>query len=212
MSNADYGEAGQGIGRRQAPGSTPPLLEPGLQPSPSEGYEGPPVSVPIQGWEEREAAIVELGRRMGLETRPDTVAGVATGSTDSNGLAYIGLYTAAAGMEARLHRLTVNAVNPTTAAFYTAASTYSNSAAYLEIHAAASPQANDIDNAHGSLLDFAPPTAGGPIFPGLFTDNSMQASFARGPMGFVLKVVTGPASTLIVARYQIRLSRAVGAA
>lgn len=184
-------------------------LAPGQPPHPSQGVEGPPLALPLQQWEQHLAEIRQLGRAAALNGF-DFTAGTATGATDSSGNAVIGLYQVAAGVEAWLTRLVVNARVAASNAIYTPAVPYSNAAAYLALYQAASPAVNDIGDA--GLLDFAPPTAGGPIFPGLFTDNSMQAAFVRGPAWYVLRVVSGPASSSVTCRYQLALRRAAGIA
>lgn len=196
------------LGGHQVAVSIPDRLEPTV-PAPSEGAQGPPISEPLPGsWLELQRKLDELGRGLALHNRPDTVAGPFGGSLDSDGNGYIGIYQAADGMEARLHRLVVNTLVLATGARYTPAAPYAASSAYLEILTAAQPQLDSVGN--DGLLDFAPPVAGGPIFPGLFTDNSMQASFVRGPNWFVLHVNGGPALGFVFGRYQIRLERQRG--
>ncbi len=201
------GQEGVGLYRGQQP-SVPDDLAPGQPPHPSEGYEGPPIQIPLQGYEKMVKLIDEVGVKLAMETRPDFVVGNASGQTDSDGNATIRIYQAAAGMEARIHRLTGNALVAATGVPYTPAVPYSNSAAYLTFH--------DVEDEGGvgftSLMDFGPPVAGGPIFPFLLTDNSMQAMIVRGPKMIVMQVHVGPASTQVEVRYQISLSRAKGIA
>lgn len=199
----------EGIGLYRGPAEAiPDDLTPGQPPHPSEGRQGPPASIPLEGWERTKEAIDELGRTRALASRPDQVVDNASGNTDGSGNAILSVYQVAAGMEARLTRLTVNALVAATGLPYTAAAPYASAGAYLEIH--------DVENesqvGFSSLMDFAPPIAGGPIFPGLFTDELPQASMVRGPKMFVLKIVTGPVSTQVMCRYEITLSRAKGIA
>jgi len=188
--------------------SIPDDLAPGLPPQPSEGQAGPPMSSGIVGYQERQQLVDELGRKMALETRPDFVVGVATAQTDNTGAVDFIVYQVSAGMEARLHRATLNAVNPATNANYSFAAPYSNANGLLEIHV--------VDSVNGigltSLADGGPPTAAGPIFPAVLTDNSTQSILARGPMMFVVRIKSGPASAQIMCRYQISLMRAKGVA
>ena len=205
----------EGIGLYRGDGSMAPGtdvirddLRPGQAPHPSEGFQGPPMSVPVEDWQKHIEAIERLGQQINLMTRPDIVVGVAQGNTDSSGNLKMSVYRVAAGMEARLGRLTGTALVAATGVAYTAAVPYTNAAAYLELH--------DTDSSSQigptSLMDFGPPTAGGPVFPFLFTDQSMQAALVRGPREFVLNIVSGPASTMVVVRYQIHLSRMKGVA
>ncbi len=216
MSNDDYqrGSGAPGLGKYRGPSAVPDQLAPGQPPHPSEGYEGPAISVPLEWWQKQSEVIDSLGEQLARINLPDLVVGVATGNTDSSGNAVIGIYQVAAGLEAQLHRLTVNAINPSTGVAYTPAATYSNAEAYLEILQADAPQLSSLG--FTGLIDFAPPITSvanpGPIFPGLFTDNSMQAGAVKGPMGFVLQVNAGPHSTLVMARYQVRIFRQHGIA
>jgi hypothetical protein len=197
-----------GLGLYRGPDAIPQDLEPGQPPHPSEGREGPPIAEPV-AWEQTRLAIDELGRAIASQGF-DYVAGNATGQTDSDGIATVGLYQVAAGIEAQLHRLTGNALVAATGLPYTPAVPYSNAAAYFELFAAETPRSDALSNA--GLLDFGPPAAGGAILPFLITDMSMQASFVRGPMWFVAYVKGGPASTSLTFRYQIALRRERGIA
>mgnify|MGYP003340696729 FL=1 len=140
--------------------------------------------------------------------RSDFVVGVATGQTDNTGAVDFIVYQVSAGMEARLHRATLNAVNPSTNVNYSFAAPYASANGLLEIHV--------VDSLNGlgltSLADGGPPTAAGPIFPAVLTDNSTQSILARGPQMFVVRVKAGPVSAQVMCRYQISLMRAKGVA
>lgn len=204
----------EGIGLYRGPNAIPDNLSPGASPSQNEvpvtGEEGPSIAIAIEDWQKHLAMIDKVGEYLNATTRPDFIEAASSAQTDSSGNCFLGLYQVAQGMEARLHRLTVNALIPATGIPYTAAGTFAAANAYLEIHTADSPQTSSIG--FQTLRDFAPPTAGGPIFPGLFTDNSNQSMLCRGPMWFVLKVVgtSALANTQVMARYQLSLSRARG--
>lgn len=183
-------------------------LRPGQPPAPAEGQQGPPISIPYEAWQRHLALLDEVGRTLALTTRPDIVVANASGNTDANGDLFLPIYQVAAGMEATVHRITGNALVAATGVAYTPANPYSNAAAYLLFH--------EVDNpgqvGFSSLMDFGPPTASGPIFPFLITDNSMQAMLVRGPRWITMQVESGPASTQVMVRYQIRLTRMKGVA
>ena len=196
-----------GIGQYRGPGvSIPDDLVPGMAPAPSAGTAGPNISTTIEGYLEHKAMIDAIAEKMALSTRPDYIAGVATAQTSADGTVDFILYQIAAGMEATIHRLSLNATNTSTNVPYSFASPYSNAAGLIEIHV------TDSLNGIGftTLVDGGPPTASGPIFPSIITDNSMQASFGRGPMMFVCRVKGGPANSSVMVRYQICLNRAKG--
>lgn len=198
------------LGRHRPPAAIPDDLSPGLPPAPSAGEQGPPLSAALEEYQRIRAAIEKVGEataRLGF----DVVPGVASGQTNSSGVAVIGLYQVAAGVEGRIHRLTVNGVVPATNAAYTFAVPYSNAAAYLQLYAAEVPdQAAALSNS--GLLDGGPPAAGGPILPAVFSWDYESAPVVRGPMWFVAYIVGGPVSTSISARYQIGLRRSTGIA
>lgn len=186
-------------------------LAPGQPPHPSEGRQGPPVNIPIEGWEHMREVIDALGQQLARTSRPEYVAGFASGQTDSSGDVDILLYRIAAGIEAHLNRLTVNAIVASTGVAYTPASPYSGASAYLEVYDA------DDRNSLGpsGLMDFASGVATGPqgsMFPGVFTDNNPSGMFTRGPKAFVLRVKGGPVSTQVFARYQLGLRHMHGVA
>jgi hypothetical protein len=184
-------------------------LRPGQPPAPAEGQQGPPISIPYERWQEHTALLDKLGQTLALTTRPDLVVGLAAGNTDSSGNLLLPIYQVAAGMEGSIARLTGNAAVAATGAPYTPAAPYSNAEAYLLFHEVDDP--NTIPG-QSSLVDFGPPAASGPIFPFLITDNSMQATLIRGPRWLVMRVVSGPLSSLVTVRYQIRLTRMKGVA
>jgi hypothetical protein len=185
-------------------------LTPGQPPYPSTGHEGPPVSLPLEHWQQLKARIELIGEQVG-RTRFDYVSGTSGGQTDSSGNAVVGLYQVAAGIEARLRRLTGNARVPGTNVYYTPATTFSAAGAYIVLFQADSPDRLDALDYSG-MLDFGPPTAAGPIFPFVMTDDSQQAAFVRGPAWFVVQVAAGPASAPLTFRYQLELQREQGIA
>lgn len=212
------------LGGHQPPSAIPDDIAPGGPPSsagvPVDGKPGPFLFEPIDpdAYARHTKAVEELGRLMGLQTRPDFVWTGASGQTDGSGNLVLPLYAPAAGMEARLHRLFLNAAVPATGARYTAASPFSASNAYLELHVA-DPTGYDATEPSSALgissqCDSAPTTANTPIFPGVFEYSWHQAPEATGPNGFVLYVVGTAtlASTTVVARCGISLARMRGVA
>lgn len=212
------------LGGHQPPDAIPDDLAPGGLPSsagvPVDGKSGPFMAplIDVDAYEKHTRAIEELGRLMGLQTRPDFVWVGASGQTDGSGNLVLPLYAPAAGMEARLHRLFLNAAVPATGARYTAASPFSAATAYLELHVA-DPTGYDATEPSSALgissqCDSAPTTANTPIFPGVFEYSWHQAPEATGPLGFVLYVVGSAtlASTTVQARLGISLQRMKGVA
>lgn len=198
------------LGGHQPPSTIHDDLRPGQQPQPSEGYQGPPISIPIEEYERTRKAIDDLGREVG-KLGFDIVTGIAQTQTNSSGVAVLGLYQVAAGVEARLNRLTMNAAVPATNVSYTFAVPYSNAAAYIQLYAAeVGDQANALSNA--GLLDGGPPVAAGAILPCVFSWEIEAAPCVRGPMWFVAYLVGGPVSAPLTARYQIGLKRSAGIA
>lgn len=188
-------------------------LRPGLQPNPSEGAPGPPANGTIEGWPEHLALIERVAERMALTTRPDMVAATAIGNTDSSGNATgtaaspaIAIYRVAAGMEARMVRLTVNALVSATGVSYTPAVPFAADAAYIELFEVDSA----LEMGDSGLIDYAPKVSKAQLFPISFDFNN--AAFCRGPKEFALRVAAGPASSMILCRYQIELRRVKGIA
>ena len=155
-------------------------------------------------------AIENLGRVISNAVEPDPPTGVATGNTDASGNAFIVVYAVAAGMQFRLHRAVIEAQGSSPSSpsslgwygFYSLGQDNLPGGSYTNI--------NDV--LQGSLKDFAPSTSGGPTFPAVFTDNSMQAVECRGPNRLVLIVSGGPVSKRITVNYQGSLRRAHGVA
>ncbi len=188
----------------------PDNLSPGQAPYPSEGEQGPPVSVPVGYLEQIRAAQEAIGQAISRRGF-DISAGVASANTNSDGRAVIGIYQVAAGVEARLHRLSFNSVVPGTNVAYTFAVPYANAAAYLQLYEAEVPdQPAALSNV--GLLDGGPPVAGGPILPAIFSWDLGAAPVVRGPMWIVALLISGPASVQVTARYQIALRREDGIA
>lgn len=201
---------GQWIDPRERP-AIHDRLEPGQFPPPSTGAQGPQISIPFDAWTKQLETIEKVGQALAqLRPRFDLVSNVASAATDGSGNAYLEIYSVAQGLEAQLHRMAVNAINPSTGVPYTAASTYSAASAYLHLHGAESANANAIGG--GTLIDVWPGQAGGPIFPAIYTSNGNGAPFVRGPLRFVLHVVGGPANTNVYVRYQVSLRRQMGMA
>lgn len=162
-------------------------------------------------WEKLGEEIEGLGRAVATLTEPDAPTGVASGNTNADGNAFVPIYFAADGMQFRLHRAVIECQG------YTPAAPYTNAAAWIGIYALDQQQAPSTftaigDQLQGALKDLAPSTVGGPIFPAVFTDNSMQAAEVRGPRGLVLVVVGGPASKRVTVNFQGSLRRARGIA
>jgi hypothetical protein len=161
-----------------------------------------------RSWLELRDSIERLGVLLSNAVQPDPPTGVATGNTDASGNAFIVVYAVAAGMQFRLHRAVVEAQGstptaPSSAGWY----------GFYSLQSDAIPGGsftNIGDTLQGSLKDFAPSTVGGPTFPAVFTDNSMQAVEVRGPSRLVLVVSGGPASKRVTVNYQGSLRRAHG--
>jgi hypothetical protein len=151
----------------------------------------------------------KLGQAL-AQLRPqfDLVSGAAQAETDAQGTAFIDVYEVAAGLEAQLHRLTVNAINPATGVPYTAASPFAANTAYLHLHGADATRSLGL----WTLIDTWPETVGGPILPVVGEANGSAAPLVRGPMQFVVHIVNGPASTMVYCRYQVSLRRQHGIA
>jgi hypothetical protein len=205
-----------GIGTYRGSGTTiPDDLAPGQPPHPSEGEQGPPVSVaiPADAYKQLQEQIDKLADAMSLRQRPDQVIGSAAAQTDSSGNLALLLYRVAAGFTGRLNRLTVNGLKVADGTAYTAGSPYVSATAYLSLYQADS----EIATGESGLMDFAPmnTVSGGAttrVLPYLFNDSNTQAAAVKGPMAFVLTGAGLPDSALIVARYQITLQRMRGPA
>ena len=201
----------RGIGTYPGPPEVPTDdLTPGQHPQPSEGYRGPSIAIPIEGWQKMHDTIEKLAHHMALNSRPDFVTQTATGNTDASGNAIIQIYQAAAGMEARLHRANINALNPSTGVAYNAGTPYESAGAFVDFYEGDTNDAIGISGQFGFLPN--PPLSDGPIFPGQITASFEQAPFVRGPRIMLCHVSGGPASTAVFVRYQISLKRAKGAA
>lgn len=198
-----------GLGLYRGPAAIPDNLHPGQPPQPSIGKEGPPLSQPID-WEGALKNINELGQAMAAASKFDFISNAVSGQTDGSGNLVLPIYQVAAGDEARLHRLTGNAINPSTNASYTPAATYTDAGAYVKLFEAEGASATTGDLGHTGLMDFGPPTMGGPLFPFNFEYSFEQAPFVRGPNWYVLRLVTGPVSATIYVRYQISKRRMRG--
>lgn len=199
-----------GLGLYRGPAAIPDNLHPGQPPQPSIGHQGPAISPPIE-WAESLKHINELGQAMAAASKFDFVANTVAVQTAADGSATIGIYQVAAGDEARLHRLTGNALNPSTGLSYTPAAVYTNAAAYVKLfEAEGNSGVTTGDLGHTGLMDFGPPTSGGPLFPFNFEWSFEQAPFVRGPNWYTLRLVSGPASTTVYCRYQISKRRMRG--
>lgn len=205
----------RGLGLYQGlPTPIPDDLRPGMPPQPSTGQPGPDISVALPGEEFKEYMdkVDQVGRTLS-QIGFDFIAANAMGQTDGSGNCVIVLYQVAAGDESRLHRLTMNAINPSTNASYTPASPYTNaSTAYVKLFEAEGTSNITADLGHSGLLDFGPPTATGPVFPGNFEWTFEQAPFVRGPNAYILQVVAGPANASVYCRYQMSKRRMKGLA
>lgn len=198
------------LGGHQEPRTIHDNLTPGQPPYPSEGYEGPPLSIPHHEYEQTRQAIERLGQEV-AKLGFDVVTGAAQDQTNGSGVLALGLYQVAAGVEARLNRLTINGAVPATNVAYTFAVPYSNAAGYIQIYGAeVSGRADALANM--GLLDGGPPVAAGPILPCVFSWEMDEAPCVRGPMWFVAYIVGGPVSAPITARYQVSLRRSAGIA
>jgi hypothetical protein len=205
-----------GIGTYRGPGTPiPDDLRPGQPPAPSEGEQGPPVSVAIPAdlFTKQAELIEKAADAMSLRQRPDQVIGIASGQTDSGGNLSLLVYRVAAGFTGRLNRLTVNGLKVSDGTEYTAGSPYVSATAYLSLYQADS----ELETGPGGLMDFAPmnTVSGGAttrVLPYLFNDSNTQASAVKGPAAFVLAAGGLPDSTAIHARYQLFLQRLRGPA
>jgi hypothetical protein len=162
-------------------------------------------------WQELVEQVADLGRLIVNSTDPDPPTGIAAGNTNTDGNAYIPIYQVSQGEQFRLHRAVVECQS------YTPAAPYTNSSGWMGFYSLDSRDAPASftgigDLFQGALKDLAPSTVGGPLFPAVFTDNSMQASEVRGPKFLILVVVGGPASKRVTVNYQGSLRRARGIA
>lgn len=200
----------RGIGLyRGAPAPLPDDLKPGQQPSPSTGQPGPArfAFAPEQSDELAKALdrFIDYHAGQGM----DKVAGVATTQTSGTGGATFSVYHVGAGQEGKLHRLTMNAINPGTGSAYTPQAPYTNAgAASVQIYQADNGQAGSIG--FTGLHDFGPPTATDPIFPCVFSWGWDEAPVFKGPITIAVVVTGGPNSTQIMARYSVSLCRLKG--
>lgn len=184
-------------------------LQPMGPPTPATGYPGPSIALPLEQHAEIRESIDRIGK-IAAGQGFDIVAGNATEQTDSSGNVHVGIYQVAAGVEAKLHRLIVNARVPATGLHYNPITNFTDAAAYLELYS--SDQDKSVSGA--GLLDFQPgPGETTPfLLPASFAYGHDQAPFVRGPSWYVLKVAGGPHSTSVVCRYQVALRRARGIA
>lgn len=200
---------GYGTGQWRGPATIPDRLAPGQPPPPSTGAQGPSISVPFEAWEKQNETIEKVGRALAsLQPQFDLVQGAAQAESDGSGTCRLEVYSVAAGIEAQLHRLTVNAINPSTGVPYTAASPFSAATAYLHLHGADSANSTGL----WTLIDTWPSSVGGPILPVVGEANGSAAPFLVGPLKFVVHIANGPASTMVYCRYQVSLRRQHGIA
>jgi hypothetical protein len=195
----------EGIGLWRGPGER--WAGPPGERAPEGAFDGDGGNIAAQFVALRES-LENLGRAIASATEEDPPTGVASGNTDASGNLWLPIYACAAGQQFRLHRAVVEAQG--------SSPTSPSSAGWYGFYASDSDIApggtftNIGDVLQGSLKDFAPATAGGPTFPAVFTDNSMQAAEVRGPKHLILVVVGGPATKRITVNYQGSLRRARG--
>jgi len=193
----------------------------GLYRGPGERWPGPPSEhAPVApfdaGTDETEVEsflavrkqIDELGRTLAQLVPPDEPTGIASGNTDASGNLFLVVYKVAAGEQFRLTRAVVECQG------YTPASPYSNASAWGAFYELDTDTISSFtaigDVLQGAMKDLFPQTAGGPMFPAVFTDQGMQAAEIRGPRTLILVVASGPATKRVTVNYQGALKRQRG--
>jgi hypothetical protein len=143
---------------------------------------------------ERTAALVSLWQDNQLQKRVISDVFAITGQTNASGNVDIALYQVPMGFEAQFTRINIEAVG------FTPAVPYTNAAAWAAIY-------RGLAFGNGAILDFAPASPGGGIFPGVWTDSATQAIRLRGGewLSFHLVGSASVAATAIYCRGQCTL-------
>jgi hypothetical protein len=128
--------------------------------------------------EDRARALMALWRDLSSRKRELSELAAVTSQTDASGNLDLPAYQVPLGFEATITRVNIEAGsgNFTPAAPFAAANAWAALIRGLRFGT-------------GSILDFAPASAGGPIFPGVWTDSATQAIRLRGGEWVTLHVV-----------------------
>lgn len=118
------------------------------------------------------------------------------GNTDVSGNAKIMAYESPQGFGFSVHRLSINAINPTTGLPYTPAAPYTSG--YIVIHRG--------EVGLNSLVDFAPTSPGGNVFPQVSTDGEDQGALYRGERVWVV-INSGPVLSQVGGLIRAKLFR-----
>lgn len=106
--------------------------------------------------------------------------------TDGSGNAKWVAWESPQGFESHLHRININAVNPTTGLPYTPTAPFTGG--YFALYRG--------EVGLMSLIDFAPPSPGSNVFPQISTDGSEQAAIIRGER-VIAVVQAGPINSQV---------------
>lgn len=139
-------------------------------------------------------AIADLEQAIKAPKLVQDVDAIATANTNGSGNVVFPIYTVGQGFRFELGRLLINADG------YTPAAPYSNASFWLGIFTSSDPAGTP---AIGQMIDFLPTTAGAQGIPDVADYDPAQ--ILRTGQTLVCRIVTGPASTRITARYQGRL-------
>lgn len=198
LPNADYGQAGHGIGQRQQPVVIPDNLEPGQGPAQvSQGEKGPPLSQPVlDDWfgqlseHERELVgrVIQRGQR-NLDKDRRSRELVLSANTNGSGNCVAALYEVRGGLVGALTRATV-ALNDTTT--YNPSNFFGAAGAYMFLARATAGAAGAGAAAlWRGMVCFGPETstAASPFLPGQWTFEDSQAPVFKNGETIYLVVV-----------------------
>lgn len=145
---------------------------------------------------EREAARRLIWGDLNRAKREISEVQAVTSAADTNGNLDMPIYQVPGGYELVVTRVNIEASTPAGVA-YTPAAPFSAATAWAAIY-------RGLRFGNGAILDFAPPSSGGTIFPGIWTDSATQAIRLRGGEWLSLHVVGSAtfASNLVWVRMQ----------
>lgn len=132
--------------------------------------------------EERHATLIALWRETNVAKRKLSTIQQVSANTDGSGNLDLLIFQVPMGYELTVTRVNLEAINGSTGASFTPAAPFSAATAWLALYRGERFQ-------FGSVLDFGPPSAGGTIFPSVFTDSDTQAIRLRGGEFLSLHVV-----------------------
>lgn len=134
------------------------------------------------------ALIARMLEQQSHAGREELYTATQTGNTDASGDLTLSVFKVPSGFTFALHRTIIES------AAYTPAVPYSNAAAYLTV--------NRGQPGPGSLRDFGPASAGGPLIPGLLTDPSRSGAVFQSGEEVVIFLNAGPATTAVAITIQ----------